>query len=61
MGLNAELNLKSQTGAWIVAVQRGEEIFANPSSDFVLNEGDMIVMLGKRDEIEKAIEFLDEI
>ena len=57
----AELNLKSQTGAWIVAVQRGEEIFANPSSDFVLNEGDMIVMLGKRDEIEKAIEFLDEI
>ncbi len=57
----AELSLKSQTGALIVAIQRGDEIFTNPSSDFILNEGDVVVMIGKKNEIEKAVEFLEEV
>ncbi len=55
----AELNLKSETGAMIISVQRGDEIFTNPSSDFVFKVGDIMFIIGKREEIERAIEFLE--
>jgi CPA2 family monovalent cation:H+ antiporter-2 len=55
----AELNLKSETGAMIIAVQREGEIFTNPSSDFVFKVGDVMFIIGKREEIERAIEFLE--
>ncbi len=55
----AGLNLKSKTGAMIIAVQRGDEIFTNPSSDFVFKVGDVMFIVGRREEIERAIEFLE--
>ncbi len=55
----AELNLKSETGAIIISVQRGDEIFTNPSSDFVFKVGDIMFIIGKREEIERAVEFLE--
>ncbi|MCX7794091.1 MAG: monovalent cation:proton antiporter-2 (CPA2) family protein [Thermodesulfovibrionales bacterium] len=54
-----ELNLRAQTGASIIAIQRGDEIFQNPSPDFVLQDGDIVLLIGKRSDIEKAIEYLD--
>ncbi len=55
----ASLNLKNQTGAMIIAVKRGGEILVNPPSDFVFEEGDIMFVIGRYDEIEKAIEFLE--
>ncbi|MEN3038838.1 MAG: TrkA C-terminal domain-containing protein, partial [Candidatus Kryptonium sp.] len=55
----SELNLKSQTGVLIIAVQRGDRIITNPSSDFVFEVGDIMFVIGNWNEIEKAIEFLE--
>lgn len=54
-----ELNLRSQTGASIIAIQRGDEIFQNPPPDFILREGDIVFLIGRRSDIDKAIEYLD--
>ncbi|MCS7228903.1 MAG: cation:proton antiporter [Candidatus Kryptonium sp.] len=55
----SELNLKNQTGVLIIAVQRGDEIITNPSSDFVFEVGDIMFVIGNWNEIERAIEFLE--
>jgi len=55
----AQLNLKNQTGALIIAVQRDDKIFVNPPSDFIFEAGDVMFIIGNRDEIEKAVEFLE--
>lgn len=54
-----ELNLRRHTGATILIVKRGEEIFINPSADFKFKVGDLVVLMGERDKIEKAIRLLD--
>ncbi|CUU02281.1 Kef-type potassium/proton antiporter, CPA2 family [Candidatus Thermokryptus mobilis] len=52
-----ELNFRAQTGATIIAVKRGEEIYLNPSPSFILKPGDLVLALGKPSELEKAVEF----
>ncbi|HKH76589.1 MAG TPA: cation:proton antiporter [Rubrobacteraceae bacterium] len=41
-----DLEVRSRTGASIVAVVRGEEVFANPGPDFALAPGDVVSVLG---------------
>jgi CPA2 family monovalent cation:H+ antiporter-2 len=41
-----DLEVRNRTGASIVAVVRGEEVFANPGPDFVLAPGDVVSVLG---------------
>ncbi len=53
----AELNFRAQTGATIIAVKRGEEIYLNPGANFILKPGDLVLALGKPTELEKATEF----
>ena len=55
----AELNLKAQTGVLVIAVQRGDEILVNPSSDFVFKAGDVMFIIGTPREIDKTAEFLE--
>lgn len=45
-----ELDLRGETGASVVAVQRGEETEANPGGAFELATGDVLVALGTRAE-----------
>ncbi len=54
-----ELHLRAETGVTIIAVQREDRIFQNPSPDFVLNSGDVILLIGKRKDINHAMEYLE--
>ncbi len=54
-----ELHLRGETGVTIIAIQRGEKIFQNPAPDFVLNSGDIVLLIGKRKDINQAIEYLE--
>ncbi len=54
-----ELHLRAETGATIIAVQREEEVYQNPSPDFVLKSGDVLLLIGKRKDINNAIDYLE--
>ncbi|MDH5202135.1 MAG: monovalent cation:proton antiporter-2 (CPA2) family protein [Nitrospirota bacterium] len=54
-----ELRLRSVTGVTILAVQRGDEIHHNPKPDFVLRKGDIILLIGKREDIFQAMEYFE--
>lgn len=54
-----ELHLRTETGVTIIAVQRGEEIHQNPPPDFILKSGDMVLMIGRRKDVDRAIEYLE--
>ncbi len=54
-----ELNLRVETGATIIAVKRGDTVFHNPSSDFTLKEGDILLIIGKKDDIDRAMVYID--
>jgi CPA2 family monovalent cation:H+ antiporter-2 len=54
-----ELRLRSETGATIITVQRGENIHTNPSPDFALQSGDIIMLIGKREDINRAIHYIE--
>ncbi len=52
------LRLRAETGATILAVQRGSDIHQNPSPDFHLHADDMLLLIGSRESVEKATEYL---
>lgn len=54
-----ELHMRTETGVTIIAVQRGEKIHQNPSPDFVLKAEDIMLFIGKKEEINRAIEYLE--
>jgi CPA2 family monovalent cation:H+ antiporter-2 len=54
-----DIHLRTETGATIIAVQRGEEVHQNPSPDFVLKSGDVLLLIGKRKDINNAVEYLE--
>lgn len=54
-----KLNLRAETGATIIAVQRKEKVIHNPSSDFIFKQGDVILFIGRREDINRAIEYLE--
>lgn len=45
-----ECGVRAQTGASIIAVQRGDETTPNPEADFELADGDILVAIGTREE-----------
>ncbi len=54
-----ELHLRAETGVTIIAVQRGDEIHQNPSPEFILKTGDVLLLIGKKKDINNAIEYLE--
>ncbi len=54
-----DTRLRNTTGATIIAVQRGDEIIQNPSPDFILKEGDVLLLIGKKKDINRAIFYLN--
>lgn len=54
-----ELRLRAETGATIIAIQRGEKVYQNPHADFVLKEGDIILLIGKKKDLNHAIAYLE--
>ncbi|MBM4135524.1 MAG: hypothetical protein FJ241_01675 [Nitrospira sp.] len=54
-----ELRLRTETGVTIIAVQRGDKVHQNPQPDFVLKRGDILLLIGKKEDINRAIEYLE--
>ena len=52
------LDIRAKTGATILSVVRNKEHYSNPASDFKLNTGDVIILMGSPNEVEKAVELL---
>ena len=50
----AELQVRKKTGATIIAVRRGAEVFANPEPHFILKAGDIIIFTGNRESMHMA-------
>ena len=54
----AELDIRAKTGATIISVVRSKENFSNPAPDFKLREGDVVILMGTHEQVEKTIEYL---
>lgn len=46
----ADTRLRGETGASVIAIQRGEETVSNPSPKTTLDAGDTLVAIGTREE-----------
>jgi CPA2 family monovalent cation:H+ antiporter-2 len=54
-----ELHFRATTGASVIAVRRQGELQANPHAEFVLREGDVMVLVGSGAELDKAVRTVD--
>ena len=53
-----DLGIRTRTGVSVIAVQRESETVSNPSSDFRLEDGDVVVAVGSADAHERFERFL---
>jgi monovalent cation:H+ antiporter-2, CPA2 family len=56
----AEANLRSRTGASVVAILREGKLMANPKSITILEPGDRIGLIGEQEEVEAAERLLSD-
>lgn len=59
----SDTNLRVKTGASIVAILEGDELHPNPSADTVIQENDVLLVLGTSEQLQRAsvmIERIDE-
>jgi len=48
-----DINVRSKYGINVIAVKKGEETLVNPSADYVIKDDDILVILGKNEQIQK--------
>lgn len=53
-----ELNLRSETGATIIALQREDKILQNPAPETIIQAGDILLLIGTREQLQRAIDYL---
>ncbi len=51
------LDLRHRAKVTVIAVQRGQDTILNPSADFVLKEGDVIIYVGHKKQLIEALNF----
>ena len=49
----AESQIRTHTGASIIAVMHGDDIIVSPDIDIILKTGDTVMVAGKRDQIQR--------
>ncbi|MBI5097559.1 MAG: cation:proton antiporter [Nitrospirae bacterium] len=54
-----ELNLRAETGVTIIAIKRGDNLHQNPPTDFVLKSGDILLLIGKKEDTDRALEYIE--
>ena len=54
------LDLRHRAKVTVIAVQRGQETILNPSADFILKEGDIIIYVGNKKQLVDALNFFRE-
>ncbi len=52
----AEADIRNKHGLTVIAIQRGAELVVSPAPDFVINSGDVLVVLGNIDAAEQFSE-----
>ncbi|WP_256296992.1 cation:proton antiporter regulatory subunit [Haloarchaeobius salinus] len=52
-------DVRNQTGVSVVAIQRGDETLPNPDPDETIAAGDILVVLGTREEQQALQEFVE--
>jgi CPA2 family monovalent cation:H+ antiporter-2 len=57
----ADLDLRKRSGATIMAVVRSKDAMVNPGSELQLAADDILVLLGSPEQIETAVEVLDQL
>jgi CPA2 family monovalent cation:H+ antiporter-2 len=55
----SKLGLRSKTGATVIAVQRKLDIHQNPGAGFTFRENDVMLLVGSKEQINRAIEHMD--
>ncbi len=53
----AELQVRKITGATIIAVRRGSEVFTNPEPGFRFKAGDIIIFTGEKENMDVAMKY----
>ena len=53
-GTLGDTAIRTRTGASVVAVLRGDQVFASPTPDFRLQPGDRLIVVGTKDGIHAA-------
>ena len=54
-----DLNLRSKTGVTVIGIERSGEIHRMPSPTLRLKEGDVLLFIGKKEDLECAVDYLD--
>ncbi|UDY23319.1 cation:proton antiporter regulatory subunit [Nocardioides sp. Kera G14] len=54
-----DAEIRSRTGASIVAILRGDEVTPSPTPDFVFRQGDKVVVVGTEDGVRAASAILE--
>ncbi|KYH26485.1 TrkA-C domain protein [Halalkalicoccus paucihalophilus] len=54
-----EARVRERTGSTVIAVERGEECIASPEADFTLEEGDIVIAVGTRENQRDLEELLE--
>jgi CPA2 family monovalent cation:H+ antiporter-2 len=54
----AELRVREQSGATVVAVRRNSEVIQNPEASFKLDENDHVYLIGTEEQIRRAMRLL---
>jgi len=54
-----ELRIRTKTGATVIAVKRGSEIIPSPELEFVFTPGDIVYLIGSKENLLKAFALLE--
>lgn len=55
-----DLDLRAKTGATIVAIYRDSETIINPKPEILLLPGDVLLLMGSKEQADKALKFLNQ-
>ncbi|MGC8718440.1 MAG: monovalent cation:proton antiporter-2 (CPA2) family protein [Thermodesulforhabdaceae bacterium] len=54
-----ELDLRKKTGITVIAIQRDDDIIQNPDPELILREGDILLLIGNRDQLCTTMSYLE--
>ncbi len=55
----AEVGLRARTGITVISIRREDKVYELPSPSFKIVEGDVLVLMGKRRDMESAIAYIE--
>ncbi|SFF76167.1 TrkA domain protein [Halopelagius inordinatus] len=55
----AESDLRRETGASVIAVERDDEVFASPGGDTRIEAGDTLVVIGQKDACKQVAAYVE--